>query len=346
MAQLRIGSRPSRLAMAQAQIVKSTIERSAPGLACEIVPIKTTGDKLTTPSLAAVGGKGLFVRELEQALDAGRIDIAVHSMKDLPARLNPEFRLIAVPAREDTADVLMSRGPDLTGLKTGARIGTASPRRRFQAIRLRPDLDVQPLRGNIDTRIAKLRAGDFDAIILAAAGLRRMGQPDLPPLYRLPEDDFVPAGGQGALAIEAMADTALCDSAELEDAISAMDNRKARIEITAERAFLAEIGASCASPAYDSRNAVQPRRSPIDDRLASRRGHIGGRASGARRRRISAKDASKRRRRTDRQPDVSSFSSLSHNFSWQRVRVRVTDTPQASTSAAPHSQCHPKAKST
>ncbi len=234
--------------MAQARIVKDMIEQITPGLACEIVPIKTTGDKLTTPSLAAVGGKGLFVRELEQALEARHIDIAVHSMKDLPARLNPQFRLAAVPAREDTADVLISGGADLRGLKTGARIGTASPRRRFQAIRLRPDLDVQPLRGNIDTRIAKLRAGEFDAIILAAAGLRRMGQPDLPPVYRLPEDDFVPAGGQGALAIEAMADAWPCDSAEVQRAVAAIDNLRARIEITAERAFLAGIGASCASP--------------------------------------------------------------------------------------------------
>jgi hydroxymethylbilane synthase len=248
MPQLRIGSRPSRLAMAQARIVQGMIEAAAPDLACAIVPIKTTGDKLTTPSLAAVGGKGLFVRELEQALDAGRIDIAVHSMKDLPARLNPKFHLIAVPAREDTADVLVSGGPDLRGLKTGTRIGTSSARRRFQAIRLRPDLEVQPLRGNIDTRIAKLRAGEFDAIILAAAGLRRMGQSDLPPTHRLPEDDFVPAGGQGALAIEAMADVLLCDSTEVQAAVSALDHRDARIEITAERALLAEIGASCASP--------------------------------------------------------------------------------------------------
>jgi hydroxymethylbilane synthase len=246
--QLRIGSRPSRLALAQAQIVKSAIEKTAPGLSCEIIPIRTTGDKLTTPSLAAVGGKGLFVRELEQALEAGRIDIAVHSMKDLPARLNPKFRLIAVPAREDTADVLLTGGPDLADLKAGARLGTASPRRHFQAARLRPDLDIQPLRGNIDTRIAKLRAGEFDAIILAAAGLHRMGQMELPPMHRLPEDAFVPAGGQGALAIEAMAQAAPCGSSEAEQTVAAMDNREARIEISAERAFLAEIGASCASP--------------------------------------------------------------------------------------------------
>src|SRR5690348_6868732 len=145
--QLRIGSRPSRLALAQSQLVKTALERMAPGLVCEIVPIRTTGDKLTTPSLAGVGGKGLFVRELGQALAAGHIDLAVHSMKDMPARLDPRFRLIAVPAREAAADMLLTGGPDLSGLAPGARLGTASLRRRFQAARMRPDLDIQPLRG-------------------------------------------------------------------------------------------------------------------------------------------------------------------------------------------------------
>jgi hydroxymethylbilane synthase len=246
--QLRIGSRPSRLALAQARIVKDAIERIAPDLVCEIVAIKTTGDKLTTPSLADLGGKGLFVRELEQALAAGQIDIAVHSMKDMPARLAPSFKLLAVPAREDTADVLLTGGPDLAHLPQGARLGTSSLRRRFEALRLRPDLDVQPLRGNIDTRLARLRAGEFDAIILAAAGLKRLGQSDLPPMHHLAEDDFVPAGGQGALAIEGMADRSPGGSAEAERTVATMDDRRARTEVSAERAFLAEIGASCASP--------------------------------------------------------------------------------------------------
>lgn len=246
--QLRIGSRPSRLALAQAAVVKNTLERTAPGLACEIVAIRTTGDRLTTPSLARVGGKGLFVRELEQALAARQIDIAVHSMKDMPARLAPGFKLLAVPAREDTADLLLTGGPDLLALPRRARLGTASLRRRFEAARLRPDLDFQPLRGNIDTRLAKLRAGDFDAIILAAAGLKRLGQPDLPPMHRLSEDDFVPAGGQGALAIEGMADRLPGASVEVERAVAAMNDLRAHIEVGAERAFLAEIGASCASP--------------------------------------------------------------------------------------------------
>jgi len=245
---LRIGSRPSRLALAQSEIIQRQIEGILPGLVCEIVPIKTTGDKLTTPSLAQVGGKGLFVRELEQALEAGRIDIAVHSMKDMPAVLAPRFRLLAVPAREDTADVLLSAGPDLSGLARGARLGTSSLRRRFEALRLRPDLDFAPLRGNIDTRLAKLTAGEFDAIILAAAGLKRLGHTDLPVRYRLNQDDFVPAGGQGALAIEALALGTITGSDEIERAVSALDDSRSRLEVSAERACLAEIGASCASP--------------------------------------------------------------------------------------------------
>lgn len=247
-AQLRIGSRPSRLALAQSEIVRRQIELRMPGLRCEIVPIKTTGDRLTTPSLAQVGGKGLFVRELEQALEDARVDIAVHSMKDMPAVLPAHFRLLAVPAREDTADVLLSASADLNGLKRGARLGTASLRRRFQLMRLRRDLDIQPLRGNIDTRLAKLKAGEFDAIVLAAAGLKRLGHTDLPSMHRLAQDDFVPSGGQGALAIEALASGAVGAAPEIEQAISTLDDLNTRLEVSAERACLAEIGASCASP--------------------------------------------------------------------------------------------------
>jgi len=245
---IRIGSRPSRLALAQSEIIRRQLEQVLPGLVCEIVAIKTTGDKLTTPSLAQVGGKGLFVRELEQALEAQRIDIAVHSMKDIPAVLAPRFRLLAVPSREDCADVLLSGGADLRDLPHGARLGTSSLRRRFEALRLRPDLDVQPLRGNIDTRVAKLKAGEFDAIILAAAGLKRLGQTDLPAMHRLDQEDFVPAGGQGALAIEALKSGTVGGSAEIEHAVCALDDLRSRLEVSAERACLAEIGASCASP--------------------------------------------------------------------------------------------------
>ena len=248
MSSLRIGSRPSRLALAQAETIRRRLQETAPGLTCEIVSIRTTGDKLMTPSLAQVGGKGLFVRELEQALEAGRIDIAVHSMKDIPAVLAPRFSLLAVPAREDSADVLLSNGAALDHLPPAARLGTSSLRRRFEALRARPDLDIQPLRGNIDTRLARLAAGEFDSIILAAAGLRRLAPDNLPPAHRLDEADFVPAGGQGALAIEGLADGLPGGTAEIDAAITALDDLRARVEVSAERAFLAQIGASCASP--------------------------------------------------------------------------------------------------
>ena len=246
---LRIGSRPSALALAQANLVKERIEAALPGLMAEIVAVSTSGDKLTTASLARIGGKGLFIRELEQALSNGRIDLAVHSMKDLPAVLPAEYRLAAVPLREDPRDALITRadgGWDALG--RGARLGTSSTRRRLEALRLRPDLDVAPLRGNVDTRLARLASGDFDAIILAMAGLKRLGKLDGLNFIELDERDFVPSGGQGALALEARADGAIGGAQEIEAAIAALNDSRALAEVTAERAFLATIGASCVSP--------------------------------------------------------------------------------------------------
>lgn len=246
---LRIGSRPSALALAQANLVKEHIEVALPGLMAEIVAVSTSGDKLTTASLARIGGKGLFIRELEQALSNGRIDLAVHSMKDLPAVLPAEYRLAAVPLREDPRDALITRaGGGWDALGRGARLGTSSTRRRLEALRLRPDLDVAPLRGNVDTRLARLAAGDFDAIILAMAGLKRLGKLDGLNFIELDEHDFVPSGGQGALALEARADGAIGGAQEIEAAIAALNDSRALAEVTAERAFLATIGASCVSP--------------------------------------------------------------------------------------------------
>ncbi|HXR25979.1 MAG TPA: hydroxymethylbilane synthase [Candidatus Binataceae bacterium] len=252
---LRIGSRPSALALAQANLVKAQIETALPGVTAEIVAVSTSGDKLTTASLARIGGKGLFIRELEQALSSGRIDLAVHSMKDLPAVLPAEYRLAAVPLRENPRDALISRD-GLTGrasgvweaLTRGARLGTSSTRRRFEALRMRPDLKIEPLRGNVDTRLARLAAGDFDAIILAMAGLKRLGKLDGLTFVELDEYDFVPSGGQGALALEALADGAIGGAAEIEAAIAGLNDPRALAEVTAERAFLAAIGASCVSP--------------------------------------------------------------------------------------------------
>src|SRR6202521_5651659 len=203
---LRIGSRPSALALAQARLIKQQIETALPGVMAEIVAVSTSGDKLTTASLAQIGGKGLFIRELEQALAAGDVDIAVHSIKDLPAVLPSEFRLAAVPERENPRDALVTRMIEgWNGLRHGARLGTSSTRRRLEALRLRPDLRVMPLRGNVDTRLARLAGGDFDAIILAMAGLRRLGKLGSIACTELDEREFVPSGGQGALAIEARA---------------------------------------------------------------------------------------------------------------------------------------------
>ena len=252
---LRIGSRPSRLALAQAELIRHKLAALAPSVTIEIVPIRTSGDRMATAALAQVGGKGLFVKELEQALVAGRIDLAVHSMKDLPARLAPGFRIAAVPERADPRDVLLARaGVTLTALPRGARLGTSSARRRFEALRLRPDLEVVALRGNVDTRLARLAAGDFDAIILARAGLPRLGRgagdaaAGGVALAPLDARDFVPSGGQGALCIEASVGRPVAGSAELEAAVAALDDPRAHLEIAAERAFLAALGASCVSP--------------------------------------------------------------------------------------------------
>ena len=253
---LRIGSRPSRLALAQAELVRQRLSPLLPSATIEVVPIRTSGDRMTTAALAEVGGKGLFIKELEQALVQRRIDLAVHSMKDLPALLAPAFRIAAVPERADPRDALLARagGDSLEALANGARLGTSSARRRFEALRLRPDLDVVALRGNVDTRLARLAAGDFDAIVLAMAGLMRLERGDRDAAYGgvapVPLDarDFVPCGGQGALCIEALAGRPVGGADEVEAALAALEDRRARLETTAERAFLAALGASCVSP--------------------------------------------------------------------------------------------------
>jgi hydroxymethylbilane synthase len=245
---LRIGSRPSALAIAQAHLVERSLRAIVPTLVIEIVPIRTSGDRLATASLADVGGKGLFVKELEQAIVARQIDIAIHSMKDLPARLADGLRIAAVPPREDPRDALVAHGaPGFEALRRGARIGTSSSRRRFEALRIRPDLDVLPMRGNVDTRLKKLESREFDAIIVAIAGLRRLGRTDQIDPVLLDEKHFVPAGGQGALAIEGPADSLIGGSDELERAIASLNDLIAAGETACERAYLATIGASCAT---------------------------------------------------------------------------------------------------
>lgn len=244
---IKIGSRPSKLALAQAAIVRGRLAAQIPGVEIEVVEIRTSGDKLATPSLADIGGKGLFVKELEQALAARRIDIAVHSMKDLPAILPAAFRVACVVEREDTTDVLVTRdGSALAGLKAGAKLGTSSSRRRFQALRINGGLEIVPLRGNVDTRLARVVDGSLDAIIVAVAGLKRLGRIGDVRFVELDARDFIPAGAQGALAIETLARVG--GSSKLDDALAAINDARAFHETAAERAFLAAIDASCTTP--------------------------------------------------------------------------------------------------
>ncbi|HYK66208.1 MAG TPA: hydroxymethylbilane synthase [Patescibacteria group bacterium] len=243
---IRIGSRPSKLALAQAAIVRDRLVAQDPAIKIEIVEIHTSGDKMTSASLADIGGKGLFIKELEQALADGKVDIAVHSMKDLPAVLPPQFRLAAVPVRENTADILVTRdGSTLSALAAGARVGTSSTRRKFQALRVNPALDVQPLRGNVDTRLAREADGTFDAVIIAMAGVKRLGRVNDLKFVELDARDFISSGGQGALAIETLADR---KADELDRALAAINDARAFYETAAERAFLAALGASCTTP--------------------------------------------------------------------------------------------------
>jgi hydroxymethylbilane synthase len=235
---IRIGTRGSTLALAQAGLVKAGLGGDG-----EIVPMRTEGDRLAEARLAAVGGKGLFVREIEEALLRREIDVAVHSLKDLPAEPPAGLVLAAFLPREDARDVLVaSRAASLEDLAPGAVVGTSSPRRRALVLAARPDLTVEPIRGNVDTRLRKLTGGGFAAIVLAAAGLRRLG---LAPAHCTPLDVewFVPAVGQGIIAVEARAG----DAATL-SRLAGLDHAPTRACALAERAYLAVLGASCTTP--------------------------------------------------------------------------------------------------
>jgi hydroxymethylbilane synthase len=236
---IRIGTRGSVLALAQARSVAEALS----GVEVEIVPMRTEGDRLAEARLAVVGGKGLFVREIEEALLRGDVDFAVHSLKDLPAEQPPGLVLAAFPPREDARDVLVAREPaTVETLAPGARVGTSSPRRQALLLARRPDLVVEPIRGNVDTRLRKLATGDWDAVVLAAAGLRRLG---LAPDHSLPLDPevFVPAVGQGVIAVQARA----ADRTTLA-ALARIDHTTTRACAVAERAYLACLGASCNTP--------------------------------------------------------------------------------------------------
>lgn len=237
---LRLGTRGSALALCQARAVAASLTACGVEIAVEI--ITTTGDAWAG-SLASVGGKGLFVKEIEEALLGARIDLAVHSLKDMPAELPAGLTLVATPPREDARDVLISRdGAALEDLPSGTRVGTSSLRRRAQLLACRADLTVVPLRGNVETRLAKLAAGEVDAVMLAVAGLRRLG---LAPAGArvLPEEDFLPAIGQGALALEARA-----DDAAVRGVVATLHDTETGARVAAERAFLRAVGGDCHTP--------------------------------------------------------------------------------------------------
>lgn len=240
---LRIATRKSALALAQTNHIAECLKQLEPGLTVELVPMVTVGDRVLDRSLSEIGGKGLFVSEIEQAVLAGEADLAVHSLKDMPAELAEGLCLAAVPPREDPRDVLItSDGASLMDLEAGAKIGTNSVRRTLQLRRQRNDLHYAMLRGNVDTRLGKLEAGEYRAIVLAAAGLRRLGL-DKRPLVPLSIQESVPAVGQGALAIEARsADEATCTL------LKKLECNTTRLCIEAERTFLSALGGDCNTP--------------------------------------------------------------------------------------------------
>jgi len=209
----------------------------------DIVVIRTSGDVLKDASLAKIGGKGLFIKEIEEALLAGAVDLAVHSMKDLPAELPEGLQITAVPTREDPRDVLISGSSrEVANLPEGARIGTGSLRRIVQLRDWRPDLDIVPIRGNLDTRIRKLEQAELDGIVVAAAGIRRMGWSEKVTQF-IPTERMLPAVGQGVLCLETR-----CGEDDLNAGLAFLEDERTRREVTAERAFLRRLGGGCSLP--------------------------------------------------------------------------------------------------
>jgi hydroxymethylbilane synthase len=241
MARLRIGSRGSQLALWQANHIAALLREK--GHKVEIEVIKTTGDKIIDVALAKVGTKGMFTKEIEEALAAGRVDLAVHSLKDLPTELEAGFEIAAITKRDNPCDAFCSRQyAGIDELPRRASVGTSSLRRQAQLKALRPDLEIHPLRGNVDTRLRKLEAGEYAAVILAAAGLNRLGKTDLVKQI-IPADVMCPAAGQGALGIEIR-----FGDADLRQHLAFLDDAAARATTTCERALLNKLGGGCQVP--------------------------------------------------------------------------------------------------
>jgi hydroxymethylbilane synthase len=241
--EIKIGTRGSALALTQARWVQAQIRERHPGCRVELEIIKTSGDIIHDVPLAQVGGKGLFIKEIEEALFSGRVDLAVHSLKDMPALVPKGLILGAVPLREDHRDAFISsRYANLAEVPPGGRLGTGSLRRRVQLLHWRPDLEVIPLRGNVDTRLKKMETLALDALILAAAGLNRLG---LGEVYQslLSEAEMLPAVGQGALGLEVRQ-----DDHRVRDLIAFLEHPPTRVAVTGERAFLARLEGGCVVP--------------------------------------------------------------------------------------------------
>ena len=245
---LRLGTRGSALARAQSAGVATALEKFHPGLTVELIICRTQGDAVQDRPLHEFGGKGVFTKELEEALLDGRIDFAVHSLKDVPVTMplvaQAELVVAAVPEREDARDVLVS--PEfrrIADLPTGARVGTGSLRRRAQLLQLRPDLKVEPLRGNVDTRLGKLARGDYDAVILAMAGVRRTGLFDSSNMTPIPTDELLPAAGQGALALQCRRNDAATRAL-----LAVLHDEATAACVRAERSVVAALDGDCHSP--------------------------------------------------------------------------------------------------
>ena len=240
---LVLGTRGSKLAVHQSEWVQTRLRELAPHLTVTLRRIQTSGDKILDVPLAKIGGKGLFVKEIEEALLSGEIDLAVHSMKDVPTELPPGLDLLCIPTREDARDALISRdGTRFKDLPHGAKVGTSSLRRQAQLLQARPDLSISTLRGNLDTRLKKLREGQFDAIVLAAAGLRRLGWETEITEYLSPEISL-PAIGQGALGIEGRREDTF-----VRDVLNRLEHAPTRFMVMAERALLHRLQGGCQVP--------------------------------------------------------------------------------------------------
>ncbi|HKK03852.1 MAG TPA: hydroxymethylbilane synthase [Gammaproteobacteria bacterium] len=240
---IRIATRESRLALWQAEHVAALLARAHPGLTVELTPMTTKGDQILDTTLAKIGGKGLFIKELETAMLEGRADIAVHSMKDVPADMPEGFEIVTVLEREDPRDALVSADYlTISDIPAGSIVGTSSLRRQAQLQHARPDLKVEPVRGNVETRLRKLDHGNFSAILLAAAGLKRLGLEHRIAGF-LPFEVSLPAVGQGAVGIETVA-----GNEEVAALMAPLEHAGTRSCVNAERAFAGGLGASCESP--------------------------------------------------------------------------------------------------